>query len=514
MAAAMRWVWVVGAVVLVAVGLCDASSALAATPVLTPVPGSPFSTGSTANTSSVAFSLSGRLLGTANGAGSVSVFSVNSTGALTRVEGSPFAVGSTANTSSVAFSPSGRLLAVANNTPGTVSTFAVNSSTGALTPVTGSPFTGQSVAFSPSGGLLAVANPGFFSGSVSVLSVDSSGALTEVTGSPVAAAGGPDSVAFSPSGGLLAVGNGDNGTVSVFSVNSAGGLTPVSGSPFATGGTQPISVAFSPSGGLLAVANAGGVNGPGAVSVFSVNPAGALTPVTGSPFAAGAFPWSVAFSPSGRLLAVADQGANGPGAVSVFSVSSAGALTQVTGSPVAAIPNPQSVAFSPSGRLLAVAHGGSRTVSVFSISDAAAAPPIEASNQITVSHVKAQADGTISFQTKVPGPGRLDVLETAWDDNLAHTASVLQPAARRFASGRARADATRAGVINVQASVNAQGKRLVHHHRYAVTLRLWLTYTPTRGTQSSVGFYGLHLGSGCPDATSSGERTKTNCALS
>jgi hypothetical protein len=287
----------------------------------------------------------------------------------------------------------------------------------------------------------------------------------------------------------------------------------VSGSPFATGGTQPISVAFSPSGTLLAVANGGGANGPGSVSVFSVNSTGALTQVEGSPFAAGAFPWSVAFSPSGTLLAVADQGANGPGAVSVFSVSSAGVLTQVAGSPVTAVPNPQSVAFSPSGRLLAVAHGGSRTVSVFSVSYTnAGAPPIEASNQIVVSHVKAQRDGTISFQAKVPGPGTVDMLETAWDDNLARAASVLQPAARRFATGRAHADATTAGVLHLQVSVNAQGEQLIRHHRYAVVLRLWVTYTPTGGSQTSVGFYGLHLRSRCPDATSSGERTKTNCA--
>jgi hypothetical protein len=294
-------------------------------------------------------------------------------------------------------------------------------------------------------------------------------------------------------------------------VDSEGGLTAVPGSPFATGGTQPISVAFSPSGTLVAVANGGGANGPGSVSVFSVNSTGALTQVEGSPFAAGAFPWSVAFSPSGTLLAVADQGANGPGAVSVFSVSSAGVLTQVAGSPVTAVPNPQSVAFSPSGRLLAVAHGGSRTVSVFSVSDAAAAAPIEASSQITVSHVEAQADGTISFQVKVPGPGALDLLETAWDDNLAHTASVLQPAAHRFAAGRAHADATHAGVLDLRVSDNAQGERLVQHHRYAVTLRLWVTYTPNRGSQTSVGFYGLHLGRGCPDATSSGGHTKTDC---
>jgi 6-phosphogluconolactonase (cycloisomerase 2 family) len=143
---------------------------------------------------------------------------------------------------------------------------------------------------------------------------------------------------------------------------AAPALTQVTGSPFATG-TFPFSVAFSPSGGLLATANAGGGN---SVSVFSVNSStGALTQVTGSPFAAGAGPVSVAFSPSGGLLATANELS---GSVSVFSVNpSTGALTQVTGSPFPTGAFPFSVAFSPSGGLLATANAGGSSVSVFSV---------------------------------------------------------------------------------------------------------------------------------------------------
>src|SRR5436305_815837 len=104
-------------------------------------------------------------------------------------------------------------------------------------------------------------------------------------------------------------------------------FTEVTGSPFATG-LEPFSVAFSPSGGLLATAD----TFADAVSVFAVNSStGVLTPVTGSPFATGSRPTSVAFSPSGGLLATADSFAD---TVSVFAVnSSTGALTAVTGSP-------------------------------------------------------------------------------------------------------------------------------------------------------------------------------------
>jgi hypothetical protein len=106
------------------------------------------------------------------------------------------------------------------------------------------------------------------------------------------------------------------------------------------------------------------------------------------------------------------------------------------------------------------------------------------SNQITVSHIKTNANGTVSFQVKIPGPGQLDVLETAW------------AASHRLAFGRAHATVTRGGVLHEQVSVNAQGKRLLHHQRYAVVLSLSVTYTPTGGTQRRVSLYGLHLGGG------------------
>lgn len=347
-----------------------ASSAVA----LTPVPGSPFAIGTHPQT--VAFSPGGGWLATTNyPANTVSVFSVNQTsGALTQASGSPFLTQT--DPYSLAFSPSGGLLAVANSTPdnaaGTVSVFSVDQTSGAIVPVSGSPFaTGSysdSVAFSPSGGLLATASLG--DGTVSVFSVNqATGGLTPVAGSPFTTGATPTSVAFSPSGGQLAVAttegsNTATGAVAVFSVNQASGaLNPVSGSPFATG-PQPVSVAFSPTGGLLATADAEGLDGD-TVSVFSFDQtSGALTPVSGSPFLTGRAPGSVAFSPRGGLLATANQLDD---SVSVFSVNQgSGALTPVSGSPVETGAGPGSVAFSPSGALLATANSsGSGGVSVF-----------------------------------------------------------------------------------------------------------------------------------------------------
>ena len=244
----------------------------------------------------------------------------------------------------------------------------------AFAPVPGSTFTTgafpDSVAFNPSGKLLATANLVTSATSptstVSVFSVAADGALTQVTGSPFATGGGPDSMAFSPSGGLLATANADS-TVSVFSVSAAGALTQVPGSPFATGASNGLNaMSFSSNGKLLATANFN----DSTVSMFSVAANGALTQVTGSPFALGATPDALAFSPTSGLLAIANSSS---ATVSMFSVSAGGALSQVAGSPftidatIGPLPNPTSVAFSPSGGLLATADPGSGSVRLFRV---------------------------------------------------------------------------------------------------------------------------------------------------
>jgi len=88
----------------------------------------------------------------------------------------------------------------------------------------------------------------------------------------------------------------------------------------------------------------------------------------------------------------------------------------------------------------------------------------------------------------------IDVLVTAWKDNLAAgIARLLQPATGRFVFARAHARASRAGVLSITVRPNARGRLLIAHHRYRVTLRLWISYTPVQGRQRDIGYYGLHL---------------------
>jgi hypothetical protein len=51
-------------------------------------------------------------------------------------------------------------------------------------------------------------------------------------------------------------------------------------------------------------------------------------------------------------------------------------------------------------------------------------------------HLKPRSDGTIGVTVKVPGPGGVKVLVTAWKDNLANVAVLLKPAPRRFVFAR------------------------------------------------------------------------------
>ena len=93
----------------------------------------------------------------------------------------------------------------------------------------------------------------------------------------------------------------------------------------------------------------------------------------------------------------------------------------------------------------------------------------------------------------VTAPGQLDVLETAWNNNVAHAAILLQPAARRFVFTRAHKRARRAETLHFRVRPNARGRLLVRHHRYGVTLRLWVTYTPAGETDRKQGFYAAAL---------------------
>ncbi|MHB1834744.1 MAG: hypothetical protein ACYCXW_07245, partial [Solirubrobacteraceae bacterium] len=114
-------------------------------------------------------------------------------------------------------------------------------------------------------------------------------------------------------------------------------------------------------------------------------------------------------------------------------------------------------------------------------------------NRFSVLDLRVRHTGAVHFQLRLPGRGTADVLETGWLDNFARNASLLGPAPRRFVFARAHLVVSRAGTIWVTVGPGSLGSRLVAHHRYAVVIRLWVSYTPKYGTQRNVGVSGLHV---------------------
>jgi hypothetical protein len=119
-------------------------------------------------------------------------------------------------------------------------------------------------------------------------------------------------------------------------------------------------------------------------------------------------------------------------------------------------------------------------------------------NRFTVGKLKFRPSnprscGTVRFSVRLPGPGVLDVLETAWQDNFAGAARLLNPAPGRFVFARKHLNIHHAGRVTIAVQPNPQGRRLLGHHRYPVLIRLWVSYTPAGGNQRDLGFYGIHL---------------------
>ena len=480
--------------------------------VLTPVPGSPVAIGppgslEATDSNSVAFSPGGRLLAIVystyeNGyeAGGVSVFSLGSDNVLSEVRGSPFANGEGAD--SMAFSPDGRFLATLGST--TLSVLSVGA-TGALTEVGAVQLPnvgGTGLAFSPDGRLLAAVDG--TNGTVSVFSVASSGALTQVPGSPFGSnAGYLRGAAFSPNGRFLATANLAVGPpVPMFSVGAGGRLTEVAQPPlppFVAGG-GPDSVVFSPDGRLLAASQGD------RIADYSVASDGTLSPAPGSPFdGISSFGFGPpTFSPDGSVLVATgspDVAAGAPPGLYAFAVAPNGALTNLCGSPFGLdTPAPVFTAFSPDGQLLATfdpSDLGNHPLSVYAVHLPTAQCPGAGGNYFTASRVAIRSSGTISLFVKVPGAGHVDVLATAWRDNLARTA-VLQSAPGRLVYARASKHLDAASTVHLLTRPNKRGMLLLHHHTYRVTLRVWVTYTPTGGKPRSKAFYGLHPPAGMP----------------
>ncbi len=219
---------------------------------------------------------SGKFLLMANGPGSVTTYSIDSTGAATFVGLTASAAGGAI---SVAVDPSGKFAYTANVNGNTVSAYGVDASTGSLTQIPGSPFRAGAnpyfVAVHPPGNFLYADNGN--EQSVSAYSLDSmTGALTEIAGSPFTVGSIPEAMALDPGGKYAFVSNSNSNDMSVLTIESTtGALQPIAGSPFPTD-TGPLWAIVDPLSRFLYVANYSSNN----ISVFTIDPtSGFLTSV-------------------------------------------------------------------------------------------------------------------------------------------------------------------------------------------------------------------------------------------
>jgi 6-phosphogluconolactonase len=319
-------------------GSISAYSIDASTGALAPIAGSPFaSTGTTPV--AVAVDPNGAYLYVANnGSGTVSVYAIDPSSGALAAAGDP--VGSGNGPFAIAIDPADRFVYVANKTDGTVAVF-VTGSGGSLTPIGGSPFSVGTVPTSlktdPGGNFLYVTD--YAQNSVAVLSIEpGGGALAAIGGSPFAAGGGALSVAVFPStaGTFAYVANETGRSVSLYSINAGtGALAALSGSPLPTSSNAE-AVAIDPAGKFLFLATAG--NELASYAITPATGALALASTTGT----GVFPLNIAIDPADTFAYVANENSND---ISAYSYSSTtGALTPLAGSPFAAGINPRSIA--------------------------------------------------------------------------------------------------------------------------------------------------------------------------
>lgn len=224
---------------------------------------------------------------------SVDAFSISSSGVLTAVPGSPFPTGGTSTTGSfgccVVVDPTGKFLYVQDHL--NVYSFLINATTGALTLVTttAGPGFGNGLAVDPAGAFLYAVG----SGNNSILTYainSSSGALTFAFGSPMALQTGSFAIVLDPMGAFAyTVENAQS--VVVYRLQN-GRFTSLGASFSGALGTQQL--AIDPTGSFLYAPQTGNLDN---ISGFQISQSGSLTAITGSPFPSGSQPFSVAIIP-------------------------------------------------------------------------------------------------------------------------------------------------------------------------------------------------------------------------
>jgi 6-phosphogluconolactonase (cycloisomerase 2 family) len=201
-------------------------------------------------------------------------------------------------------------------------------------------------------------------GSLSIFNVDASSGQLRARGA-VKTGTLPVDMTTTVDGRYKYVFNAGSSSVSAFERDaSTGELIEIAGSPFATGAAAGSSgtLVLHPGRRFLYVVNGGGGN---SISAFAIADSGALSLVSGSPFAAGTGPSSMTVHPSGRFAFVVAAAAK---LVYVYSIAAAtGALTEVVDYRIATGAGPGAFNLNSGGRFAYVPNAGDGSVSGYSV---------------------------------------------------------------------------------------------------------------------------------------------------
>ncbi len=238
----------------------------------------------------------------------VFVYFINNNGALTTPTTGSQPAG--VNAQAMTISPDGQWLIVLDGTTQQLDIFQINSTTGGLTSVNApATYAIQSGTWQPSDVRISADGTLIFA----ALGTGGDVAFTFNTATGIAASSqylatgnastGDYGLAINPTTTYLYVArSGTNGGVAVFGIGSGGALTPVPGTPFAAG-TGTFSVVLDPTGTYVYAAN----RSDGTISGYTIVPATAttglsLTPLKDSPYASGLVVQSLAIDKTGKYL--------------------------------------------------------------------------------------------------------------------------------------------------------------------------------------------------------------------
>jgi 6-phosphogluconolactonase (cycloisomerase 2 family) len=279
---------------------------------------------------------SGQFLYAGSNLGYIEAYRLDQTsGGLSQVNGSPFV--DNPHPSSAVVDPTSRFLYVSNTyggatSQGSVSAYTIDAQSGALAEIPGSPYTvnynPKAIAIDPTGHIVYVPTANAL-GQISVTAFainQQTGALSQISGSPFSTMNGlPTAIVVHPDGSRLYVESAASNAplIAVFSIDTTTGALTAQPTPAATG-FAAFGMASAPSGKFLYATSANPGLNPGSISAYLVDATtGALSQTAGSPFQDTVQPTAIAVDPLSRYLFVTSQSGGADslsGAVYVYNI--------------------------------------------------------------------------------------------------------------------------------------------------------------------------------------------------